>query len=45
MARPNLRYGQDANQAVAGQVAFTTYDFAGRPLVSGQLLPSRPRRG
>ena len=31
----NLRYTQDANQAAAGQVHFTTYDFAGRPLVSG----------
>jgi len=32
----NLRYTQDANQALAGQVYFTTYDFANRPLVSGQ---------
>jgi RHS repeat-associated protein len=31
----NLRYTQDANQAAAGQVHFSTYDFAGRPLVSG----------
>ncbi|HEX7051878.1 MAG TPA: DUF6443 domain-containing protein, partial [Longimicrobiales bacterium] len=31
----NLRYTQDANQAAAGQVHFTTYDFAGRPLTSG----------
>jgi RHS repeat-associated protein len=32
----NLRYFQDANQAAAGQVFFTTYDFANRPLTSGQ---------
>ena len=32
----NLRYAQDANQAAAGQVHFATYDFANRPLVSGQ---------
>ncbi len=32
----NLRYSQDANQAAAGQVFFTTYDVATRPLVSGQ---------
>jgi RHS repeat-associated protein len=32
----SLRYHQDANQAVAGQVFFTSYDFADRPLVSGQ---------
>ena len=32
----NLRYSQDANQAAAEQVFFTTYDFANRPLVSGQ---------
>jgi RHS repeat-associated protein len=30
-----LRYTQDANQAVANTVQFTTYDFADRPLVSG----------
>lgn len=34
-AAGNLRYSQDANQAAAGQVFFTTYDFANRPLVSG----------
>jgi RHS repeat-associated protein len=34
-AAGNLRFSQDANQAAAGQVQFTTYDFAGRPLVSG----------
>ena len=32
----NLRYAQDANQAAAGLVFFTTYDFAGRPLIVGQ---------
>ncbi|MGH2348749.1 MAG: hypothetical protein ACRDFT_04700, partial [bacterium] len=32
----NPRYTQDANQAAAGQVYFTTYDFANRPLTSGQ---------
>ena len=32
----NARYSQDAKQAAAGQVFFTTYDFANRPLVSGQ---------
>jgi RHS repeat-associated protein len=32
----NARYSQDAKQAAAGTVAFTTYDFAGRPLVSGE---------
>ena len=32
----NARYSQDANQAGAGQVHFTTWDFANRPLVSGQ---------
>ncbi len=32
----NLRYSQDANQAAAGKVFFTSYDFANRPLVSGQ---------
>jgi RHS repeat-associated protein len=32
----NLRYSQDANQAAAGQVFFTTFDFANRPLVSGK---------
>jgi RHS repeat-associated protein len=31
----NLRYTQDAKQASTGQVAFTSYDFAGRPLTSG----------
>jgi len=31
----NLRYTQDANQAAAGHVHFTSYDFAGRPLRSG----------
>jgi len=31
----NLRYTQNANQSPAGQVAFTTYDFAGRALTSG----------
>lgn len=35
-AAGNTRYSQDANQAAAGQVFFTTYDFANRPLVSGQ---------
>jgi RHS repeat-associated protein len=34
-AAGNLRFSQDANQAAAGQVHFTNYDFAGRPLVSG----------
>jgi len=32
----NVRYTQDANQAAAGQVYFTTYNFATRPLTSGQ---------
>ena len=32
----NLRFTQDANQAAAGQVYFTNYDFANRPLTSGQ---------
>ncbi len=32
----NPRYTQDANQAAAGQVYFTTYDFANRPVTSGQ---------
>jgi RHS repeat-associated protein len=32
----NLRYTQDANQAGAGVVYFTNYDFAARPLNSGQ---------
>lgn len=32
----NARYSQDAKQAAAGKVAFTTYDFANRPLVSGE---------
>ena len=31
----NARFTQDANQAGQGQVQFTTYDFASRPLVSG----------
>jgi RHS repeat-associated protein len=31
----NLRYSQNANQAAAGQVYFTTYDFAGRASISG----------
>jgi RHS repeat-associated protein len=31
----NLRFSQDANQAAAGAVYFTNYDFAGRPLTSG----------
>ena len=30
-----VRYVQDANQAALGQVLFTSYDFAGRPLVTG----------
>lgn len=29
------RFSQDANQAAGGQVFFTNYDFAGRPLTSG----------
>jgi RHS repeat-associated protein len=32
----NLRFSQDANQAGVGKVSFTTYDFANRPLVSGE---------
>lgn len=32
----NLRYTQDANQAVAGQVHFTTYDVFNRSGTSGQ---------
>ena len=32
----NLRFSQDAKQAAAGVVYFTNYDFAGRPLRSGQ---------
>ena len=32
----NLRFVQDANQAVAGTVTFTTYDFANRPLEAGE---------
>ncbi len=32
----NLRYTQDANQLAAGQVYFTSFDFANRPLISGQ---------
>lgn len=31
----NLRFTQDANQAAAGTVYFTNYDFAGRALKSG----------
>ena len=31
----NLRYSQDANQTALGQVFFTNYDFANRPLTSG----------
>ncbi len=31
----NPRYSQDANQAAAGKVFFTNYDFANRPLTSG----------
>ncbi len=31
----NVRFTQDANQAAAGTVYFTNYDFANRPLVSG----------
>ena len=31
----NRRFAQDANQAVAGTVAFTSYDFANRALTSG----------
>jgi len=34
-AAGNARYSQDANQAAVGQVYFTNYDFAGRPLTSG----------
>jgi RHS repeat-associated protein len=30
-----LRYRQDANEAAAGTVYFTNYDFAARPLTSG----------
>lgn len=32
----NLRFSQDAKQAAAGVVYFTNFDFAGRPLRSGQ---------
>jgi RHS repeat-associated protein len=32
----NLRYSQDATQAAAGRVLFTTHDFAGRPVVTGE---------
>ena len=32
----NLRYAQDANQAAAGQVHFTTYDVFNRLVTSGQ---------
>jgi RHS repeat-associated protein len=31
----NPRFSQDANQVAAGTVAFTSYDFANRPLTSG----------
>jgi RHS repeat-associated protein len=31
----NVRFTQDANQAAAGQVYFTNYDFAARPRTSG----------
>jgi YD repeat-containing protein len=31
----NLRYTQDALQAAAGRVLFTSYDFADRPLTAG----------
>ncbi len=31
----NARFSQDANQVAAGTVAFTSYDFANRPLTSG----------
>ncbi len=31
----NLRFWQDANQAALGTVAFTSYDFASRPLTTG----------
>ena len=30
-----LRFSQDARQDAEGEVAFTTYDFAGRPLTTG----------
>jgi RHS repeat-associated protein len=36
----NLRFAQDANQAASGQVLFMNYDFASRPLVSGQAATS-----
>lgn len=32
----NLRYAQDANDVAFGHVNFTNYDFANRPLVSGE---------
>ena len=32
----NLRFSQDARQAAAGRALFTTYDHAGRPLVTGE---------
>ena len=32
----NLRYTQDANDVAFGHVNFTNYDFANRPLVSGE---------
>ncbi|MEX2345025.1 MAG: Ser-Thr-rich GPI-anchored membrane family protein [Balneolaceae bacterium] len=31
----NLRFVQDANRAAAGEVIYTTWDFAGRPLAQG----------
>ena len=31
----NLRFSQDAKQVAGGHVGFTTYDFANRPLISG----------
>jgi RHS repeat-associated protein len=32
----NVRFSQDARQAAGGLVSFTSYDFATRPLTSGQ---------
>jgi YD repeat-containing protein len=32
----NLRFSQDANQRNTGKVSFISYDFADRPLVSGE---------
>jgi RHS repeat-associated protein len=32
----NLRYTQDANDVAFGHVNFTNYDFANRPLISGE---------